>query len=117
MTRRIPRHQDDAPPARNAWWTPRAKRLLATMGPRAVPFRELRSSAERIVGDGLAVDLICAADLRADIIRLGSDYVRTTPRQRERRLAELDAAVPQDVGRDRILWWGESLTVDAWEGA
>ena len=71
MTRRIPRHQDDAPPARNAWWTPRAKRLLATMGPRAVPFRELRASAERIVGEAPAVDLICSCDLRGEIIRLG----------------------------------------------
>ncbi len=116
MTRRIPRHQDDAPPARNAWWTPRAKRLLATMGPRAVPFRELRSSATTIVGESLAIDLICSCDLRADIIRLGDSYVRSTPRQRERRLAELEASEPADVGLDRVLWWGEdSFTVGGTE--
>lgn len=113
MTCRI-RTQDDAPPARNAWWTPRVRRLLATMHG-AVPFVALRSSAERIVGDGLATDLICAADLRADIVRLGDSYVRTTPTQRERRLHELDAAVPQDVGRDRVVTWEDSLSVD-WFG-
>ncbi len=115
MTRRIPRHQDDAPPARDPWWTPRAKRLLATMGPRAVPFRELRASATTIVGEALAVDLICSCDLRGEIIRLGDSYVRSTPRQRERRLAELDAAEPADVGRDRVVTWEDSLSVD-WFG-
>lgn len=80
------------------------RRLLATMGPRAVPFAALAQSASRIVGDGLAVDLICAADLRAEIIRLGDSYVRSTPVQRERRLRELDAAEPADVGHANISW-------------
>lgn len=106
--------QDTCPHARAAYWDRPVRRLLATMHG-AVPFVALRSSATTIVGEALAVDLICAADLRADIIRMGDSYVRSTPRQRERRLAELEQSTPQDVGLDRILTWEDSLSVD-WFG-
>ena len=99
----------DCPCADDVFWTPRVERLERAMGNRAVAYRELVSLARRIVAPSIAVDLICAADLRGEIIRLGRDYVVSTPTQRERRLRELEQSEPEAVGRGAIVAWWETI--------
>ena len=81
------------PNAYDAFWNKPVRLLRKELGTSTLPFRRLRIIASRIVGRGIALDLVCAADLRGDVLRVDGGYVRTNARQRKARLRELRDSV------------------------